>query len=114
MKSMLQAVIFALLMATAANANAGAYTSWGTVEYIERVSNGLLVKGTFGDPNSCGETDLVFYPSSNPDYEVIVSMALTALTAGKEMRFFSSGCTAVSFHWSQPVINVSASVVFIR
>ena len=114
-RRLLGSFIAAMLLLASVQAKAGAYTSWGIPEYVERVANGILIKGPFGDPNSCGETDFIYYPATNPDYDVIVGMALTALTAGNEMKFYASGCTTVSWHWgTNPVINESVSVVYIR
>ena len=99
------------------NALAAAYTPWAAVSQIERVGNGVLIYGAFGDANSCGEPDVIYYPSTHDDYDVVLSMALTALTADREMRFYVSSCTAISFHWGvNPVINQAhnGQAIYIR
>ena len=96
---------------------ASEYTPWAMITQIERVGDGILIKGAFGDVNSCGEANYVYYPSTHHDYELVASMALTALTAGREIRFHVNTCMAISFHWgSAPVINqaTNGQAIFIR
>lgn len=96
---------------------ASGYTPWAMTTQIERVGDGILIKGAFGDVNSYGEANYVYYPSTHHDYELVASMALTALTAGREMRFHVNTCVAISFHWgSAPVINqaTNGQAIFIR
>ena len=109
---------FVIFMAFALSLSmVSAYTPWAIVTQIERVGYGILIKGEFGDVNSCGEANYVYYPNTHHDYELIASMALTALTAVREMRFHVDSCAAVSFHWgSAPVINqaTNGQAIFIR
>ncbi len=108
-------LIFAAFAPSLSMANA--YTPWAIVTQIERVGDGILIKGEFGDANSCGEANYVYYPSTHQDYELVVSMALAALTAGREMRFNVNTCVAIAFHWgSAPVINQAnnGQAIFIR
>jgi hypothetical protein len=92
-------VIFANL------ANAGNYTDWTVPTRVELVSNGVLVHGEFGDPNSCGKPNYIFVSKTNPSYESALSIFLAAFMATKELRIYSGNCTNVNFHWAGEVIN---------
>ena len=96
-------LVFALFVT--ANLSAAGYSNWAVPEYIELVSGGVLVRGNFGDPNSCGRTTEFFYPESEPNYDAVLTLALSALATKKEMRFYSSTCHQVPFHHSTENIN---------
>ena len=86
---------------------AGGYTNWATPTSVQLVDGGLLIAGAFGDPNACGKSDYVFVPGTNNDYKESVSLAFSALTAGRQMRIYITACTTVSFHWSGNVVDES-------
>jgi len=60
--------------------------------------------------------DYIFVSDVNTKFDGILSMALAALMAQKEMRFYTSSCTEVVFHWSGNVINQSqdGQAVYVR
>jgi len=79
--SAIRAAILTAFLTLSAPAHSAGYTPWAKITQIERVGDGVLVFGQFGDPNSCGQSDKIYYPSTHKDYELVLSMALTALTA---------------------------------
>lgn len=92
------------------------YTSWATPTIVELVSNGVAIYGAFGDVSNCGEPNVFFIHKDDPRYSHAYSMALAALAGKKEMRFYSSKCTSVPFHWSGNKINtnVNTQSIYIR
>lgn len=98
-------ILFALLLFVHMDAMAEGYSAWAVPTTVEIVSGGVLIHGAFGDPNGCGEPGYIFISQQNPAYDAALSMALSALHGNREMRFYSSKCTQVSFHWSGQVIN---------
>ena len=109
-------VIFVLLIVISVTANAGNYSSWAVPTYVEIVSGGVLIHGTFGDPNNCGQSNYIYVSESDSRYDSVLSMSLAALMGKREMRFYSSTCTSVTFHWSGAVINqnTSGQAVYVR
>ena len=105
-------------LSTSLPAYSAGYTPWAEVTEIERVGDGIVIRGSFGDVNNCGTADIVYYPKTHEDYELVLSMALTALTADREMRFYIDTCVSISFHWgsNNPVINQSRNgqAIYIR
>ncbi len=95
---------------------AGGYSNWAIPTSVELVSDGVLIHGNYGDPNECGKPNFVFIKRSDPSFNSVLSMALSALNAKKEMRFYSGRCVEVSFHWAGQVINENANgwSVYIR
>ena len=87
------------------SAEAGGGTTWCVPTEIEKVANGILVKGDFSDVNSCGQAGYIFYPDSHLRPDAFLSIMLTALTAKKEVKLYTDSCVAVSFHWAGNVIN---------
>jgi len=88
-----------------ANIFAYGYSAWGHVSSVELVSGGVLIWGDFSDPNNCGSSNRVFISSADAFYESSLTFAMTALASQREIRFFSSTCVKVSFHYSVPNTN---------
>lgn len=95
---------------------AGGYSGWAIPTNIELVSGGVLIKGDFGDPNECGKADYIYVSQETKSYESVLSMALAALMGKREMKFYSSTCSPVTFHWAGNVVNENkyGQAVFIR
>lgn len=105
--------LFALSFIISTNSFAAGYTEWAVPAQIEYVSHGILIRGTYGDPHSCGESDWVFIKPtpSNPEiFKTMTSIALTAITASRELRFFTNECVAIPMHFGpgNNVINAAA------
>lgn len=86
----------------APHAYAGGYTA---------VNGGVLVSGSFGDINNCGQADYVFIAPSENDqnwFQSSLSMLLTAFATKKEIKFHTQDCTSVSFHWGT-IENINAA-----
>ena len=79
-------------------AGAAGYSSWAVPTSVEIVSGGIVIFGAFGNENNCSTADAILYPSTQVDYDVVVSMALAAVTAGREMRFYADECVTFAFH----------------
>lgn len=89
------ATAFATLPVTSIAAD---YTSWAVPTTVEVVSGGIVIIGDFGNANGCSQTNMIIYPNTQVDYDVVVSMALTALTSEREMRFYADDCVPFAFH----------------
>ncbi len=115
MKFILNVISICLLLASSV-ANAGEYSSWAVPTSVELVGGGVLVHGQFGDPNNCGKANFIHVKRTDERYDSVLSMALAALMAKKELRFYSSSCVGVSFHWAGNVINQNKAgqAVYIR
>lgn len=100
-------VVFVFGLFLSFNASAAGYSAWAVPKDVELVSGGVLVSGAFGDPNNCGIADYFFVSETDTRFDTVVSMALAALMAKKEIRFYSSKCTSVGFHWAGNVINLN-------
>ena len=93
------------------------YSNWAVPTTIETIYGGtsaatlgpgVVISGAFGDPNSCGVANSVFVAQSNTSYKEIVAMSLAAISAGREMAFYSNACVQVPFRWGYVnVINLS-------
>lgn len=96
--------------------HAGAYSNWAVPTSVELVGRGVLIHGEFGDPNQCGLANLIHVSRTDERYDSVLSMALAALMAQKELRLYSSACVGISFHWSGNVINqnTNGQAVYIR
>ena len=93
------------------HAYAGGYTAWAVPSQLEYVNGGVLVSGSFGDINNCGQADYVFIAPSENDqnwFQSSLSMLLTAFAAKKEIKFHTQDCTSVSFHWGT-IENINAA-----
>lgn len=90
------------------------YTPFIVPTQVEVVSGGILVYGPFGNENSCSHSDMILYPNSYVDYEVVVSMVLAAITSGREIRFYSSDCVTLSFHGGTVNRAVNGQAIYFR
>ncbi len=90
-------------------ASAAGYTAWAKPEMLEYVNGGILVNGAFGDVNNCGLADYIFIAPSTDSttFSTMTSIILTAFTAQKEVRFYTSSCAAVTFHYTGTPINAA-------
>jgi hypothetical protein len=87
--------------------SAAGYTPYVVPTEVELVNGGILIYGAFGDVNSCSVAGRVFVPSSISEdvRSKILSLVTTAIVAGRQMRFYSDGCAAVTFHYEGTPIN---------
>lgn len=100
-------VCFLLILNGTSVFSAG-YTVWAKPTTIEYVANGILVAGSFGDINGCGQANYIFIkpaPSNPETFKIMTSIIITAITAQRDVRFYTNKCTSVSFHWNGNVIN---------
>jgi hypothetical protein len=107
-------IIFFVFMSMPASA--GSYSNWAIPTHVELVGGGVLIHGAFGDPNGCGKPNYIFVSGTDIRYDSVLSMSLSALMGKKEMRFYSSQCTSVGFHWTGNVINhnLNGQAVYVR
>ncbi len=99
-------IFIAIAISSVNSANAAGYSSWAVPTRLESVNGGMLISGSFGNPNSCDSStaDHIYIHDTNPSYEAVIAMAMTALTAQKEMRFYIDTCeAAVTAHWTATV-----------
>jgi hypothetical protein len=85
------------------------YTPWAVPTSVQMTSGGILVSGAFGNLETCTYADHVFYHSSYAQYNVVVSMVMSALAAKQEIRFYVSGCMPVGFIWGGNTSAVNGS-----
>jgi len=102
---MKKVIITILIVITSSNIFAAGYSNPAVPEFVELVSGGVLVKGDFGDPNNCGRSNEFFYLGTEPNFDAVLSILLTALTTKKEIRFYSNTCHQVSFHHATANLN---------
>lgn len=96
-----------IILASSANAaHAGTHTGYSVPTAVEMHESGALVFGAWGDLLNCGQADQVFITASYDQFKGMLSMALTAVSAGLEVKFYVSGCTEVIFYYgADPVFN---------
>ena len=91
--------VISLFFVFASTANAGGWTEWAVPSQVDMIRNeGFVMFGDFGNPADCTFSGRVFVPSSHPEYEKLYSMALTAFTAGKQIRLYSHGCQPIGWY----------------
>ena len=78
---------------------AGGWTSWATPTQIDiERGNGVMIYGAFGNASQCTLADRIYVASDHPEFEKIYSLALTAFTAGYQLRAYSHKCGAVTWY----------------
>ncbi len=109
-------ILITIFVLVSVSVSAAGYSNWAVPEEVELVNNGLVVKGNFGDSNSCGQSGYVYISQDDINFDRKMSFVLSALHARRDMRFYVSECVAVTFHWSGNVINQNSSnqPVYIR
>lgn len=95
-KLLLSLVIF---IAVTSTSHATGWTSQAVPTSIENMrNNGFVINGTFGNANSCQRTNAIFVPKEHPQYELMYSMATSALMGGKELKAYIHACTLVGWY----------------
>lgn len=90
-------LVLALLGATAVYA--AGYTTLAVPTRIDVVrSDGLMIFGSFGNPNGCQVPDVVFVPSSVPQYSQIYAALLSAHFTGASVQLYVAECDAESWY----------------
>lgn len=105
MKKQLLTLITTVSTLFAANATANGYTNWTIPTQVEIAEKGLLIKGSFGDPNECGLADHYYVSGTAAELDTIHATMLTAMVSQREVRFHASSCVEVRTHWVGNVIN---------
>lgn len=84
------------------------YVNAGVPTKVGLAHDGILVFGNFGDPKSCGKSNVAFLPgnASEDIKDRVMSMIMTAISAQKVISFWSSGCVAVPWYYGSTA-NVS-------
>lgn len=92
------AIIALMSLLSTSNVQVSAYTPWAVPTMFEVVSGGIAIYGAYGNENGCSSSDTILYPNTYVDYDVVVSMVITAITSEREMRFYSNDCATFAFH----------------
>jgi hypothetical protein len=85
----MRALVCIIFVLTSLQVCAGGYSAWAVPTELEYVNDGVLISGAFGNPNSCTDTNKIFFSRTNLEnekFQSILSFVLTALTAEKEIR----------------------------
>lgn len=102
---MIKYLIMLFSLSTTSSVLASGYSNWAIPTQVELVQGGVLIAGQFGDPHSCGMPNYIFISQTDVKFNHALTLATSALMAGKEMRFYVSACTSVGFHWAGDIIN---------
>lgn len=108
-------LIFIMVILFSLPVYAAGYTSWAVPTQLEYVNDGVLISGGFGNPGGCAITDKIFISRAavgDEKFQSILSFALTALTAKKEIKFRSGRCFDVTFHGQN--VSESTTAIYIR
>lgn len=92
MKKILLGIAVSWLLSPAVMA--GNWIGWTTVEQVYVSDNGAINTkfGLMDNSENCGSISWIQTTSSNDAKKQILSVLLAALAAGKEVRYFRSGC----------------------
>ena len=91
--SALIALIFSSL------ASAGAWTTSGVPTGVDVVrSEGLMVWGSFGNPNGCTASNAFMVPISHPQYKEIYAALLFSMATGKPVIGYASVCAPATWY----------------
>lgn len=93
--------VFAVLVLPAPAFSAGGYTSSVVPTGIEFVQNqGFVIWGAFGNSGStlCGTNDRIFISVSHPQYQALLSTAMTAVASGAKLQAYIHSCTMVGWY----------------
>jgi hypothetical protein len=71
---------------------AAGFTAWATPTEIVTASDGILIKGAFGNPGGCGDSSGVYLRNDTNHYNFVKYSALVALMKAKQMRFYIAEC----------------------
>ncbi len=96
------------------NANSADYTPWAVPTYAEVVSGGIAVYGAFGNESGCTRENIVLYLNTYSDYDVVVSMVLAAITAQRELRFYTNQCATFTFHGGTVNQSIDGHAIYFR
>jgi hypothetical protein len=84
------------------------YSTTATPTRVDTTANGgFMVFGAFGNAAGCTSTDVYFVRDTHPQFKLIYSMVLLAMTTGQKITFFAHGCEPVSFY-SLPAVTYNA------
>lgn len=90
-----------LLMAVAAPVSgAPGWTAVATPTDIELVrGQGVLIAGAFGNPGTpCTDADKIWIAATHPQYQALLSTALSAMAGGMKIHAYVHGCAAIGWH----------------
>jgi hypothetical protein len=72
---------------------AGAWTAWAVPVRVDVVrSEGIMVYGSFGNPDGCSESDQFFVAMSHPQYSQIYAAVVVAMTSGRQVMVYADSC----------------------
>ncbi len=108
----------ALPVMTCVLARAGGNTSWAVPTQVDVVRNeGIMVYGTFGNPNGCTESDRFFVPMGHAQYNQIYALVTTAMITGTKIMAYVDQCapetwysvTTTTYNYLDPCCSIYAS-----
>lgn len=78
---------------------------------VDPTNNVVMVFGAsvWSNPDGCPLSNIVLLPTSNLLYKDILAATLTALTAGKTVSFWLSGCTNSSWGSAPAVVQIQVN-----
>jgi hypothetical protein len=88
-----------LIAAICGNAYAGGWTARATVSHIEIIrGQGFQINGAFGNPSECTQPNAVFVAVAHPQYDQLLSLAMTAFMGEKKLQMYSHECVEYGWH----------------
>jgi hypothetical protein len=89
-------LVFLLMSSTSL---AGAWTTWAVPVRVDVVrSDGIMVYGTFGNPDGCSESDQFFVAMSHPQYNQIYATVMMAMSSGRQIMAYAESCAAETWY----------------
>ena len=91
--------VLGLLVLLSSPCLAGDFTQWGVPTRVDVVRNeGVMVYGSFGNPNGCTIANQIFIPIGHSQYNQIYAMLLMALAAGKPIQAYVDQCATQGWY----------------
>ena len=95
---MLKKLLIAIFI-TSMPAYAGGWTKTASVIDIEIIrAQGFQIRGEFGNPSECSNANSIFVAVDHPQYEHILSVAMTAFMGNKKLQAYSHKCVEYGWH----------------
>ena len=92
-------LFFILALSFSHIATAGGWTNTASVVDIEIIrGQGFQITGNFGNPSECTAGNTIFIALNHPQYDQLLSVAMSAFMGNKRLRIYSHQCANYGWH----------------
>jgi|GEM_PF-4964909 len=75
------------------------WTAAARPEKVEVIrGQGFQIEGSFGNPSECDSPNSIFVSINHPQYDQLLSVAVSAFMGGKKLRIYSHQCVIYGWH----------------